>query len=242
MIRKIHLTRPLFEGGLPRIDPRWRGAVLRVSDHKPLAKGSERAVYPHPFRTDKVIKVVLRAQMMRPNLGLRRILLSLAPATHGRGMRKEWVEYQRLRDHPQGDLPIASVDGWVETDLGRGLVTEKVSDADGRLAPSLKTLNAKAELGEAERQLVNDLVSAMYAYGIRAGDITAANIVLGYRPGSDTRQAVLIDGLGDIHAVPVRSMSRWTNALGLDDSFRRAARRLPWHWDGKARQFKPTAG
>ncbi len=51
------------------------------------------------------------------------------------------------------------------------------------------------------------------------------------------RECVLVDGFGDIHAIPLRSLSDWTNRLGLDDSCARLARNAKLDWDKTSRLF-----
>ena len=56
--------------------------------------------------------------------------------------------------------------------------------------------------------------------------------------GLGPRECVLVDGFGDIHAIPVRSLGGWANRMGLDDSCRRLAKNTGLIWDGKERQFQ----
>ena len=66
------------------------------------------------------------------------------------------------------------------------------------------------------------------------------NFVFGQRDngtGPGPEECGLVDGFGDIHAIPVRSMARWSNRMGLDDSCKRLAHNAGLRWDPKARQF-----
>jgi hypothetical protein len=111
---------------------------------------------------------------------------------------------------PAVDVPIARMIGVVDTDLGLGLVSEKVVDESGALAPTLAAVYAKRgftpELDAALAKFSQDLLEA----NVIVGDMHAWNIVL----GSDSRggpRLVMIDGFGEKHAVPVSSMSRTVN-------------------------------
>jgi len=88
--------------------------------------------------------------------------------------------------------------------------------------------------------MLNDTVHRIYANDIRASDMNPNNFVFGQRDngtGPGPEECVLVDGFGDIHAIPVRSMARWSNRMGLDDSCKRLARNTGLRWDPKARQF-----
>ena len=100
--------------------------------------------------------------------------------------------------------------GLVDTDLGLGLISEKVVDASGALAPTFASVYAKAgltpELDAALAEFSHDLLAA----NVIVGDMHAWNIVY----GSDSRggpRLVMIDGFGEKHAIPISSMSRTIN-------------------------------
>ncbi|HVT32120.1 MAG TPA: YrbL family protein, partial [Rhodanobacteraceae bacterium] len=111
---------------------------------------------------------------------------------------------------PEIDVPIARMLGIVDTDLGLGLVSEKVVDATGALAPTLAAVYAKRgftpELDASLAKFSADLLAA----NVIVGDMHAWNVVY----GSDSRggpRLVMIDGFGEKHAIPVSSMSRTIN-------------------------------
>jgi hypothetical protein len=215
--------------------------VLRSSDI--VAKGVQRAVYLHPLDPTKLIKVLRPAPTMPRRNNFNGIMDRLLPSTRLRQIRKEYAEYLRVMlTHPEPDFhaPIAHMFGFTPTNEGLGCITERVMQPDGRLG---ETLGAKAQAGRltpAQLALLNDTIARIYANDIRASDMNPANFVFGHRDngtGPGPEECVLVDGFGDIHAIPVRSMARWSNRIGLDDSCKRLARNSGLRWDPKARQF-----
>jgi hypothetical protein len=167
----------------------------------------------------------------------------LMPGTRLRQIRKEYIEYLRVmlnNPEPEFHAPIAHMFGFTQTSEGLGCITERVMQP-GR--PIGETLGAKAKamtLTPAHVALLNDTIARIYANDIRASDMNPENFVFGQRDngtGPGPEECVLVDGFGDIHAIPVRSMARWSNRMGLDDSCKRLARNTRLHWDQQQRQF-----
>ncbi len=215
--------------------------VLQSSDI--VAKGVQRAVYLHPLDPTKLIKVLRPAITMPRRTNFNGIMDRLLPGTRLRQIRKEYAEYLRVMlNHPEPDFhaPIAHMFGFTPTSEGLGCITERVMQPDGRIG---ETLGAKAKAGTLAPlhvDLLNDTIARIYANDIRASDMNPNNFVFGQRDngtGPGPEECVLVDGFGDIHAIPVRSMARWSNRMGLDDSCKRLARNTGLHWDPKARQF-----
>jgi hypothetical protein len=186
--------------------------VLRLADATALATGQLRHIYEDPRDPTQLIKV-LRADAIERRWGADAPWYKRLPrARHYTGFVRELKEYiaSRVRA-PERHAPIARMVGLVETDLGLGLVTEKVRSADGGLAPTLALLYEKA--GGFSAAMERDLAAFLddlLASNVVIGDMHAWNIVY----GSDSRSAerfVLIDGFGEKHTIPFTSMSRRIN-------------------------------
>ena len=215
---------------------------LSLKDQTPVAKGLQRAIYTHPNDPTKLIKVLLPDPETHNRSGFGNLAERMFPTLRARHIRKEYLEYLRVmlaNPAPDFQPPISHMYGFVSTDLGLGCLTEKICDAQGHLAVTLRRLLDQGSLSDDHLSLLNDTVTRLYDLNIRASDLKPRNFVFGHRfegsqQGPET--CVLIDGFGDIHAVPVRSLSRWTNHIGLDDSCSRMARGA-LVWRAKARQF-----
>jgi hypothetical protein len=218
-------------------------AVLELKDQQPIAAGGQRTVFLHPFDKTKLVKVLKPAESMPKRRTFRSIMDRLMPSTRIRQLRKEYQEYLRLMLNNRGsdfDCPIAHMFGFVTTDIGLGCLTEAVVEPDGTLGQTVGKMVKTAAFTGQDLMLLNSTVARIYAYHIRASDMNASNFVIGHRYDGHAlgpRECVLVDGFGDIHAVPVRSMAQWSNRMGLDDSCARLARKTKLKWDAASRQF-----
>lgn len=208
-----------------------------------VASGVQRAVYLHPTDRTKLIKV-LKPDSDQPRRNtFNGVMDRWFPKTRIRQVRKEYQEYLRVMlQHPEPDFhaPMSHMFGFVTTNVGLGCLTERVMTPDGALGETLGAKAKKGTLTDDHIAQLNDTIARLFRHSIRASDMNPNNFVFGQRdngagPGPD--ECVLVDGFGDIHAIPVRSMAKWSNRLGLADSCQRLARNTGLKWDRKARQF-----
>jgi len=185
--------------------------VLRLSSVEPIAVGHLRSVYQHPHDANALIKV-MRADAVEKRWDAPGRWAKRLPRTrHYVQYLRELKEFIVARARAPGvDVPIARMIGVVDTDLGLGVVSEKVVDETGALAPTFAAVYARRgltpELAAALAKFSSDLLAA----DVIVGDMHAWNIVL----GSDSRggpRLVMIDGFGEKHAIPISSMSRTIN-------------------------------
>jgi hypothetical protein len=204
---------------------------LALKNSTPLVSGSRRRVFRHPTEPGLLVKVLIselgaEIPLGIPGLHIRR------PNEMVRSFRREFGEYLRVRAKiPSGPIPIVRVFGVVETDIGTGLVVERISARDGGLAPSLKTHVRKHGFDpELERSLYA-LRDALIRLDIVAGDINTNNIVVGSDEAGVPR-LVVVDGIGDKTFLPINSLSSWMNRLSHQRRFDRVIRRL-WELDSE---------
>jgi hypothetical protein len=217
--------------------------VLELQKSHLVASGVQRAVYLHPIDRTKLIKVLKSSSNMPRRKNFNGIMDRWFPSTRLRQVRTDYPEYLRIMlSHPEPDFyaPMAHMFGFVVTDVGLGCLTERVMKPDGSLGETLGAIVKNGTLTDAHVDLLNDTIARLFAYNIRASDMNPKNFVFGQRDngtGPGPQECVLVDGFGDIHAIPVRSMARWSNRMGLDDSCKRLARNTGLIWNPKARQF-----
>ncbi|WP_106745310.1 YrbL family protein [Yoonia maritima] len=213
--------------------------VLNLLPSGLVASGVQRAVYLHPTDHTKLIKVLKPSIKMPRRYNFNGVMDRWFPSTRLRQIRKEYTEYLRVMlNHPEPTFraPMSHMFGFVSTNVGLGCLTESVMMPDGTLG---ETLGAKAKAGtltDHHIDLLNDTISRLFSNDIRASDMNPNNFVFGHRDngsGPGPEECVLVDGFGDIHAIPVRSMAKWSNRLGLIDSCERLGRntKLKWHKD-----------
>lgn len=200
--------------------------ALALASATPLAVGHLRYVFQHPGRADMLIKIMRADAVAARWNGPGRWHKRLPRTRHYVGYLRELKEYIGAHARaPQVDAPIARMIGVLETDLGLGLVSEKVVGADGALAPTLAAIYERrgftSELNAALTVFLEGLLNA----NVIVGDMHAWNIVY----GSDSRggpRLVMIDGFGEKHAIPLSSMSRTINRYRTRRLYRRMLAQL----------------
>jgi len=216
--------------------------TLDLSTDLLLASGTQREIYRHPTDPEKLVKVLRNMPLTKGRARLATLTESYFPRIRKRWARKEYQEYLRLMLGPWPEPihpPITHMYGFVQTSLGLACLSDAVLDGKD-LGETLKAKTTGKTLSTSDLALLNDTIERFYRYDIRAGDMTARNFVFGHRriggvPGP--RECVLVDGFGDIHAIPIRSWGRFFNRFGLDDSCKRLAHRTGLTWNTATRQF-----
>lgn len=220
-------------------------AVLTLSNQTCFAKGGERAIYLDPRNAERLIKVLLPSSVQNKGGPVRSIFTRFTPNFHRSFLlRQENQEYLRLmlkNLDGKNHLPLAHLYGFVETDLGLGFVTQRIHGENMGTAP---TWRAKAKAGEVEQRdidALSDFCRRMLRYGVRSSDLTASNVVLGYRTTDGVigpYEAVLIDGFGDTHVIPVRTWSKRVNKISLIKRFNRLGAKTGVVWNSESKKFK----
>ena len=185
--------------------------MLELAHLPPLALGHQRAVHQHPLDPDLLVKTMRPESVARrwdaPGKWIKRL-----PRTRQYiGYLREIREYIATHTRAGADPPLVRIAGLIETDLGLGLVCEKVYGPDGELAPTV--LQCWMEHGGEPpwgRAALDAFRDALLRHNVIVGDLNGANLVY----GSDSRggpRIVMIDGFGDKSAIPLASMSRRIN-------------------------------
>jgi len=216
--------------------------VVSLENTAELTGGTQRRVFLHPHDSTKIIKVLRPMPLRKGRSWLASWAERNVPAFRHRWTRKEYGEYLRLmlrKDAGLKDPPIAHMYGFVRTSEGLGCMSDAVMEGD-LLGPTLQDKIINRTLSPDDLALFNDSIQRLYYFDIRAGDMTARNFVFGHRnygAGAGLRECVLVDGFGDIHAIPIRSAGRFLNRFGLDDGCTRLAKRTGLSWDKSTKLF-----
>ncbi|NSX53568.1 YrbL family protein [Parasulfitobacter algicola] len=210
---------------------------LILNDKQPLARGSKRAIYTIDDMPNVMVKVLLRGADHLDAKGAKRIVRQLFPSTYYRFLFREYDCYLRAKlqqDKATGEMPISELRGLVQTDLGLGMLVERIGLKDQPTGPRLRDLAKQGSLQD-YIPLLDDFAQRMFSWRIRANDINSSNIVFGHRNGHD--QFVLIDGFGDSHLIPLRKWSDTINERSLNKRFAGTAERVNLVWHPDTRTF-----
>lgn len=192
--------------------------MLELRHTTPIASGKHRLVFQHPDGPDYLVKV-MRADELQ---AYRRApwYQRLARTGPYRGYLRELKEYLASRCASDGVSPLARVVGLADTDLGPGLVVEKVYGADGNLAPNLDSWVRRDGFTAEIQAAMDALLAQLLEHNVIAADLHAWNLVY----GSDSQggpRLVMIDGFGEKNMIPHCSMNRRHNASRTRHKFRR---------------------
>lgn len=221
--------------------------ALQLDPDKVIASGVQRDVFLHPMDPTKLVKVLKPQDRLQRRNNFNGVFDRLLPSTRIRQIRKEYSEYLRImlqHPEPQFHLPVSHMFGFVTTNLGLGCLTERVMGRDGALGQTLSDKVKSGSLTDEDLGLLNAMIEKIFAYGIRASDLNPKNIVFGRRDlgnGPGDRECVLVDGFGDIHAIPIRSWGRVFNRMGLQDGCKRLAKNTGLDWDADTGTFSKNA-
>ena len=147
--------------------------ILQESDF--IGKGNERACYTNPLNKNLCVKVQKRAHRSQNKI--------------------EKYYYEKLKTRKNLSPFISEFYGEVTTNMGDGLVFEKVTDDNGAASQSIYTLLKSKVISESEaKEILNTVFQDLYKNAILLGDVTKDQILLqktehGYTPK-------IIDGLG----------------------------------------------
>ena len=197
--------------------------VVPLAKETPLAIGSKRLVFQHPFDHNLVIKV-MRPEFSDKRLatGLNRLWIARRyhySATFVREVR-EMVELRFERSsYPS---VVQRIIGFAETDLGLGMVSLAARDPDGDLAPTLNQMITGNAVDAEARQALQRFFDDVLESPIVVGDLHTGNIVYAYDEERG-HHFVMIDGIGDKTLIPLlRLFPR------LRDRSKR--RKIQWIW------------
>ena len=199
--------------------------MLRLIEREPLAEGFHRRVYAHPDAADRLVKVmrpdVVASRWNAPGRWYKR----LARARQYTGYVRELKEYIAVRARSNApDIPIAPVHGLVDTDLGLGLVVERIRGPGGGLAPTLDARVQREGLSADILRELDALLARLLRDGVILGDLHPWNIVWGEDAAGP--RFMLIDGFGEKNVIPRCSMSQALNRHNTRRLYRRLLERV----------------
>jgi hypothetical protein len=201
------------------------GGKIALAGKTPLAKGGSRRIYQHPYFENLLIKVISMKTLEHYERrstwykGLRR----------SRGYHyvfREIDEYLALRLRKKHELPfLQRFNGIIDTDLGLGVVVEKIKERNGKLAPSVTSLVREKGFSPELRKKLLRLRDDVIKHHVIFTDVSGNNIVVARgKRGQD--RLVIIDGLGDRLWLPVNVLSPRINRLNRTRHFDRAIAKL----------------
>lgn len=184
--------------------------MISLSQQEPVAKGGEKLIYFHPQDDSKLIKVINPSYIdfMQKNYSLTYRL---------RRLKHYWFFANTMIEHiasSEEDVAnkhfLQAVDGFVDTDLGFGLIVKAVKNLDGSLGHTLGDLLMANQFNDQHRLALNAFVDWMKETHIIIRDLWLDNLVW----DEQGQYFVLVDGIGGRYLPTLRSYCRWYNLRG----------------------------
>ncbi|MGR3660295.1 MAG: YrbL family protein [Paracoccaceae bacterium] len=189
--------------------------VVVLSDKPIIAQGSRQHVYDHPLDPTSLIKFPMPETYNTSDANLKdrkkwsdRFRRSTAFRDFLREMR-EYVELKAKHQKAGAKLPLCAVRGIVQTDMGLGLVYERVSEPDGSLSPNLDDLIGSNQVQQRHFDAFEDFFDSLLKYDIVVCDMSLDNLVYHTDTDGDSR-IIWIDSFGSKRPIPLR---RWFKTL-----------------------------
>lgn len=206
--------------------------VLTLTGSPIIAQGTHQYVYEHPQDPTSLIKfrkpeaydptsanLIGRAKWHEKFRYLR--------STAYQDFLREFREYVELKaKHQQADarLPLCAVRGVIQTDIGMGLVYERMSEPDGSLSPNLEDLIKEGQVRQHHLDAFEAFFDSLLFHNIVGSAMTLDNLV--YHTEADGQaRFVWIDSFGSKRYVPLRRWFRFLNNKKIEQA--RARRREP---------------
>ena len=199
---------------------------LTFKDTPPLAKGHSRLVFQHPDDARLLVKVI-RPDMIEKRWGS-------GAAWYKRKRRYgRFISYVRETQEyiascvPTGRGPdfLQKVVGFVETDLGLGIVIEAVRTPTGELAPHIAALIERGQFNATVRAALETVYRQILESDLTLSDLNVGNLVY---TGDDQTPGrfILIDGLGTATIFPLKRFIRSLNRRSKLAKFKRLQVRI----------------
>ncbi|AOS98175.1 hypothetical protein AUP74_02780 [Microbulbifer aggregans] len=180
--------------------------TIKLAPEKPFARGGNRLCFIHPVDESLCIKV------RRPDF-------TLADRRRKKGFPKNLkplssfddnLEEERVMSALQkqyGELVFRHVSrcyGFVDTDMGRGLVSELIRDGNGAISQTLKKVIWDEAFTEECRRAVTELCQFWETNLVPSRHLLLHNIVVQRDSEGAIQRLVVIDGLGSAGLLPIR--------------------------------------
>ena len=198
------------------------GRKLQITTD-PIGEGQERICYVHPDDPDKLVKVQKGAS--------------------DKQTRREMKLYQRLKLRKNTDYSqLPRFYGKVDTNHGRGFVTDLVKDCDGSISNSLYWFFERGIPVSEFYVYLDELKQYLLMNQIMiSADMRRTNVLF-QKLSAETAQLVVIDGLGNHSAINWFDGFRMVTSSKINRRWERFYNQLLIHSDEMLRDYGREAG
>ncbi|NPU91497.1 MAG: hypothetical protein HPY82_06250 [Gammaproteobacteria bacterium] len=196
--------------------------TLQLTTLEPFARGGNRLCFVHPDYPDRVIKV------RRPDF-------SLEERRRRKGFPKNLRPLSSFDDNAEENRTMFALDrqlgaplyqhvsrcfGFEDSDMGKGLVSELIRDASGKISHTLKQYIWDNGYDDNARAAVEEFCACWETLGVPSRDLLLHNLVAQRDGGGKIVRLVVIDGLGSSSLIPPQF---WPHSLLTGKARRKTA-------------------
>lgn len=180
--------------------------MLKLKHSRPLFVGGTRYCFQHPTHRNRCVKVLRPDRTGAARKVLRRDFKRFLPERYLDDQLKEIKAYRELLTRASEPLwrHVPRYHGTENTDMGIGIVTQLMRNADGSWPKNLQQLLPLGMTPELEEG-IESFIAAVAELRILSRDLLPHNIIAveeesGYR-------VMLVDGIGNAELIPVSTWS-----------------------------------
>ena len=192
--------------------------IYQLDELQRIGNGRSKIVYQHPTDADKIIKV-MNPERVDPDGGWKGHGSLKRRMYQGvyKQFRREILQYFQLcKNHyslNQFTFPVETVYGFVETNHGLGLVTEKIISPQ-QVGMTITELCEKGLFQDEQAKALDQFFDDCCDLHIIYGEVNIDGIMYTeQRHGKP--EFVLVDGMGEKLFIPFRAMSKTINARNV---------------------------
>ena len=204
--------------------------IIDINQLKLIGEGTQKKVYQHPTNIDKVIKI-MRTELVDKNGGILKQSRLRAHRQNGvyRQFRREVLQYMQLCKNnfysKDFNFPVETIYGFIETNQGLGLVTEKIYDLNHKRTISLENLYKNKALEKKHIEALKRFFKQCEKLHVVFGEVNQAGIMY-TESRNNIPEFVLVDGIGDKLFIPFRSISKTINSRYIHKIAHRISKEL----------------
>ncbi len=184
--------------------------MINLSQYEPVAKGGEKLIFIHPQDENQLIKVINPEYIhfMKKNRSFSYKI---------RRLKHYWFFSNMINEHLasreekiENPNYLQNITGFVDTDMGFGIVVEAVKNKDGSLGLTLGDIIKNDLYNDTHKHALNHFVEWMKKTHIIIRDLWLDNLVW----HEENQHFVLVDGIGGRYLPTLRAYCRWYNLRG----------------------------
>ncbi|MBW6510037.1 MAG: PhoP regulatory network YrbL family protein [Desulfuromonadales bacterium] len=182
---------------------------LLLSPLKPFAQGGNRLCYVHPEDSKLCIKVRRPDFTLADRRRKKGFLKKIRPLSSFDDNLEEFKVMGELKKHYAETIfqHISRCYGFVETDMGKGLVSELIRNTDHRISQTLKKYIWEFGVTGSLKTAIESLLEVWKHELVPSRDLLLHNIVV-QQDAEKIIRLVVIDGLGNTGLIPLRYLPR----------------------------------